>query len=155
MLGRSPPSVFLADAGEAAVADPRAHVSRVVDPLLAAFDERVGIEIAKLDELERTYWDAWERSRGSFSRTTTRSRQAAGRGASQGEARVERHDRDGDPRFLEGVLKCIDRRIRLVGADAPIRVDIEQELRVAALDAGLDPDQVVAAAATLLLEAGK
>lgn len=128
---------------------------RWVTQSLTAFDERVAIEIAKLDELERTYWEAWERSRQSFSRTTTRSRQGTGRGPSQGEAMVVRHDRDGDPRFLEGVLKCIDRRIRLVGADAPIRVDIEQELRIAALDAGLDPEQVVAAASTLLLESAK
>ena len=122
---------------------------RWVQESLTAFDARVAIELAKLDELERTYWEAWERSRGAFSKTTTRSRQNV-RLSTQGEATVERNERDGDPRFLEGVLKCIDRRIRLVGADAPIRIDMEHELRIAAADAGLDPEQVVAAATYLL-----
>ena len=123
---------------------------RWVQDSLTAFDARVAIELAKLEELERTCWEAWERSRGAFSRTTTRSRQNVSRSGTQGEATVERHERDGDPRFLEGILKCIDRRIRLVGADAPIRIDLEHELRIAAADAGLDPDQVVAAATYLL-----
>lgn len=51
-------------------------------------------ELAKIDELERTYWAIWESSRET---------------------------RDGNPAYLGGVLKCIQRRAKLLGLDAPAK----------------------------------
>jgi hypothetical protein len=48
------------------------------------------------DELERTYWEAWQLSL----------------------------HRDGNPAYLEGVFRCIDRRCKLLGLDAPNRHEI-------------------------------
>ena len=48
-------------------------------------------EIAKINNLERTYWESW--------------------------------DELPDPALLAGILKCIDRRCKLLGLDAPVQVD--------------------------------
>jgi len=55
-------------------------------------------ELAKLDHLEREYFDAWERSKNE--------------------------SRDGDPRFLEGVLKCVAKRADIVGLDSPQKSEV-------------------------------
>ena len=57
------------------------------------FDEAKADELAKIDNLEREHWEAWARSRREEGQT-------------------------GDPRFLNGVLKCIERRCKLLGIDA-------------------------------------
>src|SRR2546430_1346842 len=59
------------------------------------WDEARNIELAKLDALEQTFWEAWRES------------------ASDG--------RGGASAYLDGVLRCIDRRIRLLGLDAPTK----------------------------------
>ena len=59
-----------------------------------ALAEARAVTMAQLDELQRTYWT-------SFARSKTRRRAA------------------GDPRFLAGVSSCIERRCRLLGLDTP------------------------------------
>ncbi len=93
-------------------------------------------ELAKIDELERTYWDAWMRSQTEHVRT--RSRQQTGGDIL---ASIERENPIGDPRFLVGVAWCIERRCKLLGLDEPLRIDITDRLRELALAAGLDPDE--------------
>lgn len=75
-------------------------------------------ELARIDILERTYWQAWERSleprestnevddgdRIKISKRTTPS--------------------NGNPAFLKGVMDCIDRRCKLLGLDAPIKSEV-------------------------------
>lgn len=81
------------------------------------FDTQCGIELQKLDRLEREAWAAWERSQKP-------SQQARMRGATS-EQNAERVIRNqvGDPRFLEQVQKCIAARRALLGLDAPTRVE--------------------------------
>jgi hypothetical protein len=76
-----------------------------------------GKELAKIDALERTYWQAWRRSMKEAQRTST-SKKGTG---DEGEivARVDRASQVGDPRYLTGVQWCIERRCRIVGIDAP------------------------------------
>ncbi len=87
------------------------------------YTEAKDLERRKLDNLERVYWEAWERSvsqKRQKTRTST-SKPAAGKGSKgRGDmtAMVENVETFGDPRFLEGVRWCIDRRIRLFGLDA-------------------------------------
>ena len=83
-----------------------------------------GKELAKLDELERTFWDAWARSKQPRERTRTSK--------SEGEkvlliALSEKEQRDGNPAFLDGVLKCIDRRCKILGLDAPTEIKLTEE----------------------------
>lgn len=65
-------------------------------------------ELAKIDRLEREYWEAWKRSRTG------------------GQA--------GDPRFLTGIQWCIERRCKIMGIDAPTKMD----LRINELDAAIE-----------------
>jgi hypothetical protein len=54
-----------------------------------------GRELARIDRLECEYWDAWEAVKPT-NRTA--------------------------PRYLEGIMSCIERRCKLLGLDAPNKV---------------------------------
>jgi hypothetical protein len=95
---------------------------------LVDIDAVKGRELAKVDQLEREYWVAWERScedaetvtqktKGTVQRrqdddgTFVAERPAEATKVSKGQA--------GDPRFLQGVQWCIDKRCKIMGIDAP------------------------------------
>jgi hypothetical protein len=80
------------------------------------FDEHVSRELDKIDLLEREHWEAWERSKKE--KTVSRTSKKTGKNPAD-EASIEKQQRDGNPAFLEGVLKCIERRCKLLGLDAP------------------------------------
>lgn len=65
---------------------------------VADVDAARGAELAKLAQLEAEYWDAW--------RTQTDK------------------DESRRPAYLDGVLKCIERRCKLLGIDAPQKLDV-------------------------------
>lgn len=73
-------------------------------------------ELARIDALERTYWDAWEKSCQDAERRTAKKvggekpREEAGRTTS---------GRDGNPEFLKGVERCIEQRAKILGILAP------------------------------------
>jgi hypothetical protein len=81
------------------------------------FDEAVARELEKIDRLEREAWEAWKRSREPLESTRVVSDGAGGKKAQK----VVRQ-RDGDPRFLEQIHKCIATRRALLGLDAPTRI---------------------------------
>ena len=57
-------------------------------------------ELAKIDVLERENWDAWQRScEGAKTKT-------------------------GNPRFLQGIERCIERRCKILGLDAPRKQEV-------------------------------
>jgi hypothetical protein len=125
---------------------------------LINFDEAKAAELAKIDNLEVTYWEAWERSLTEFKSKTIRAKGADIKKArANAEQTIKTEDRNGDPRYLEGVRWCIDRRIKLFGLDEPIKIDwrewlpkdykpdevqyqFAQLLRVAAQNADNDED---------------
>lgn len=93
---------------EAAVRDLDAHKER---------------ELARLDLLERTYWQAWERS--LTERQISHTKTANKKSGDTMEAGLKKEQRDGDPRFLDGVLSCIAARCKLLGlAFDPMRQDL-------------------------------
>lgn len=100
--------------------DIRTLQKRWIASATSAFDAALAEQLAKIDELERTYWEAWQ---NSLSRevTTSRKKEGAGEGT---EASIRRETRDGNPAFLEGVRWCIERRCKLLGLNAPIRQDV-------------------------------
>ncbi len=79
------------------------------------FDEARAQELAKIDILEIEYWQAWQRSLKSKKTETAKTSSGKIR---QDEASVKEEFRDGDPRFLAGVERCIERRCKLLGLDA-------------------------------------
>jgi transposase len=82
-------------------------------------------ELARLDELEREYWAAWEQSKNE----RTKARQESDGKSKDGKpnvvrATMEREQRDGNPAFLAGVMSCIERRCKLLGLDAPAKAEL-------------------------------
>lgn len=92
------------------------------------FDQAKGIELAKLDHLEQQYWDAWERSclEHTESHTIVEPKMVDGKEVpTRKRQTIKKIEEVGDPRFLDGVYKCIDRRIKLLGLDAAERHILE------------------------------
>jgi hypothetical protein len=91
-----------------------------LDSALTDFNEAKAQELAKVDRLEREYWQAWQRScenaetlrqEGDPKQPPTKVVKT-----SKGQA--------GDPRFLQGVQWCIERRCKILGIDAPQKIDV-------------------------------
>lgn len=71
-------------------------------------------ELYKLDKIEAELWDAWERSK---KRIVSKIRQSG--------LKTERSETFvGNPRYLDLVLSVQQRRAKLLGLDAPVRVDL-------------------------------
>ena len=108
---------------------------------LVDFNEAKSQELAKIDRLEREYWQAWERSCEDAETITEKARASKGSDRPDSvEKTKQAKGQAGDPRFLSGVQWCIERRCKMFGLDEPDRfvVDWRQEAR----EAGLDPSDV-------------
>ena len=71
-------------------------------------------ELSKLDKIEAELWDAWERSK---KRIVSKIRQSG--------LKTERSETfAGNPRYLDLVLSVQQRRAKLLGWDAPVKVDL-------------------------------
>jgi hypothetical protein len=91
---------------------------------LGDFNAKKAAELAKMDELERTYWEAWERS-CQAREVTTQEKTQGGEGQSEDarlKAGVRKEQRDGNPEFLRGVERCIEMRCKITGAFAAIKI---------------------------------
>ena len=88
-------------------------------------DHFKGKEIAKIDQVERTAWEGYTRSLEKFKSTITTGRditedKETGKVTAGNKDQVVKvEERNGDPRFLDVVMKCIERRCKLMGLDAP------------------------------------
>lgn len=90
---------------------------------LVDIDEAKAKELAEVDNLEREYWRAWERSQLDkeieIQETVT-----GGKEGSREREQTRLEGQAGDPRFLNGVEWCVERRCKLLGLDAPTRTDV-------------------------------
>ena len=75
-------------------------------------------ELARLDELEREAWAAWRRGMGRKQIRTTKTG-----GINGPEVSIRTEVLNGDPRYLATVLDCQQRRAKLLGLDAPAKVE--------------------------------
>ena len=87
-------------------------------------DEAKNKELSRIDELERVYWQAWQDSKGE----KTKSRQEANGKSKDGKPIVtrvtaEKEQMLGNPAYLTGVQWCISERCKLLGLNAPIKID--------------------------------
>ena len=99
-----------------------------------AIDEAKAKELVKLDFLEREYWLDWERYLAAWDASKTeRTRKRQRKGATGAiDASIETEKRDGNPAFLdgmlrckEGILRCHERRCKMLGLEAPVRSEVE------------------------------
>jgi predicted transcriptional regulator len=94
-------------------------IERVLD-----LNEAKQKELAKIDNLETTLWDAWNRS---VRTNTIRATKASVVGGTVvGQELTERTEEEiGDPKFLDGVARCIEARMRVLGIEAPRKTEVE------------------------------
>lgn len=81
-------------------------------------DEAKQRELSRIDELERTYWQAWEKSCNE--RTKTSTEKVSGDNG-RAKASVQKEEMLGNPAFLAGVMSCIQERGKILGIYAPVK----------------------------------
>ncbi len=93
-----------------------------------AIEEIKAKDLVKLDRLERKYHIGWRRS--IEKQKTDRTKTSVSDGKLTTESSSEEKTHIGDPRFLDGVLKCLTRRAEILGYDAPSKkaVDLSGDL---------------------------
>ncbi len=100
---------------------------------LVDYNKAKARELAKVDHLERTYHAAWERSCEDAESATRkqkgkviRQQDKDGKWVAEQPAEVSKTSKGqvGDPRFLQGVQWCIERRCKILGIDAPTKHDL-------------------------------
>lgn len=132
--------------------DVKEIMSRWSERMLAELNEHKERELAKIGELERAAWRAWEES--LVPKTTEYSEQGIGEKGKTTRAGRKVEQSYGNPAYLAAVLDCIDRRIKLLGLDAPIKIDIAEKVRAVAREMGIDEDEAVKEAQRII-QAGR
>ena len=84
---------------------------------IRAIDEQKAEELAKINQLERTYWEAWEKSLQPKTSTTEKNRQAFDGFVRPISSETKIEETTGNPAFLSGVMDCINKRCKLLGLD--------------------------------------
>jgi hypothetical protein len=102
-------------------------------------DAAKGQELERIDRLEREYWDAWQASQNE--RQTSTTEQTTDDDGQRLKASLRKVAQTGDPRYLEGVRWCIQKRCELLGLDDPrtalprredschVRIDVFQQVQ--------------------------
>jgi hypothetical protein len=93
---------------------------RWIDSALVSLDERQAEELARINQLERQYWEAWE---NSLRAEESELDETAERGDRH---QIITRTSQGEPRYLQGIQWCIARRIEMFGLDAPKKLDVRR-----------------------------
>lgn len=104
---------------------------------VANFDIHVANELAKIDTVERTYWEAWAKSQQPRRKSEKASTFRGEKYSTESASTELEAERDGNPEFLKGVERCIRQRIDLLGIKAPEmweRADWQREMQAAGID---------------------
>lgn len=83
------------------------------------------LELKKLDKIEIELWEAWEKSKSAKRKTKIVGGSISNGNISGGvldNRQIE--DANGDPRYLDLLLKVQERRAKLLGYNAPVKVDV-------------------------------
>lgn len=98
---------------------------------LDTIDEYVTQELRKLDKMEVELWEAWERSKTGKLREKNRQNAKPRKVLEDGDnpeyygyEETTTETSAGNPRFLDLLLNVQQRRAKMLGFDAPIKVDI-------------------------------
>lgn len=98
---------------------------------LSNIDDYVHAELAKLDKMEAELWEAWEKSKTGKQRKKSRNSKKPNKLDAEvnepdyyGYSEEATETSAGDPRFMDILLNIQQRRAKLLGFDAPAKVDI-------------------------------
>jgi len=106
--------------------DLKAIRAKWLESTLVDFNERISIELAKIDNLEVEYWEAWHKSLQVKESSTAKI--ITDNSGERNEASTKQEQMLGNESYLAGVRWCIDRRLKLFGLDAPIKIDWRETL---------------------------
>lgn len=88
-------------------------------------DNYMQLELKKLDKMEIELWDAWEKSKSAKRKTKIIGGSISDNSISGGTLDSRQiEDNNGDPRYLDLLLKVQERRAKLLGYNAPVKVDV-------------------------------
>ena len=90
---------------------------------LESIDQYVTAELQKLDKMEVEAWSAWEMSKQSKKKNEVKK---GGNGGLSRQIMTKEvtETRCGNPRYLDLLLNIQQRRAKMLGFDAPIKIDI-------------------------------
>jgi hypothetical protein len=132
--------------------------SQIID-----YNEAKARELVRLDKLELSYWDGWERSLQKAEEVESfrkEDEQMDARGRTlptYKQSKVTKKEKSsyGDIRFLDGILKCTQERSKILGLYAPEKSQLDLNWREQAREQGVDPDQMENQLVEQFLEAAK
>ena len=81
---------------------------------LRDFDAVKAQELAKLDDVEREYWAGWHRSFKDAEQSIMEASDTP-EGGRRHKVVTRKQGQAGDPRFLDGVMRCIEKRCDILG----------------------------------------
>lgn len=90
-------------------------------------DHQKYIDLEKIDRLEKTYWDGYEKSCQPVKKSSTKKKGSI-QGVNDIEMTGSEETRVGDPRFLDGIKWCIEQRGKIFGYSAPQKFDVETNM---------------------------
>ncbi|WP_338871683.1 hypothetical protein WBJ53_26035 [Spirosoma sp. SC4-14] len=101
--------------------------------MLMDFNEKKAEELAKIDYREQILWQAWERSMQPLKKKSTKMKGEVDTGQRYQDKKKNQQvknlettetteERLGDPRYMQGIERCAQQRIELLGLAAPIKV---------------------------------
>lgn len=90
---------------------------RWLDSSLRDFDALRAEQLAKIDTVEAEAWAMWSRSCERRVRTSVQELEATKYPGTN--TRTDDETGNGEPRYLQIALQCVERRARLLGLDAP------------------------------------
>lgn len=95
---------------------------------LAALDDIKETELRRINKLETTYWEAWEKSVQEHKKTADKKRSTPDKNGKFNVNKVEKsillEDRYGNPQYLAGIQWCISMRCKILGIEAPQITDV-------------------------------
>lgn len=94
-----------------------------VESQIDNFEAYKAEEIRKINALEREAWEGLRRSIAERKRTRIEDRDSEDKGKTKIRS-VTVEERDGDPRFMQIIATCIDRRCKIRGIDAPTKQEL-------------------------------
>ena len=115
---------------------------------ISKIDQIVQLELQRNDTIIKEAWEAWDKSKTDYERRSAKQYGTPGK-EDGGEERIsttkiqqrrEMVRKNGDPRYLELILKVQERNAKLLGYDKPIKVDIYSALPKEESPAGVQYD---------------
>lgn len=95
---------------------------------LDEIDNYIQLELKKLDKMEVELWGAWDKSKSGKRKTKIVGGSIKEGAVSGGELDSRQlEDTNGDPRYLDLLLKIQERRAKLLGYNAPVKLDVYSE----------------------------